>query len=365
MIETLSKERDCFVFPKITVCVAAYNVKPYLAECLESLAEQFLRDVEFIVVDDGSTDGSAQICDAYAQKDPRFHVIHHEKNQGLMLARKTGICHAKGEYLMFLDGDDRLASPSVLSSLAERLEIENVDVLRFCVECFGENAKRVHSVQRWLNHRPAEKPNGTLGVLRLMFESQTLNWSAVCHAYKAEIAKKAIAFCPDEKITMAEDFFWSFVLISLAKTYRWTQTEPVFSYRIGSGISTTSVTVAKFDQLTRQCRVPDLLKNFVDSMQFGDEYLALVDTIRKTLTRNAARCFIELPMDERGRGFELLSRWGHLGQIAEAIQNVRMEGVNTRKLYSLQAFRLWVLGRITLSKETRQNYRAQLIQLIT
>lgn len=365
MIQSQTCRLDDLETPKITLCVAVYNVEPYLAECLDSLAAQSLREVEFIIVDDGSTDGSGSICDMYAQNDPRFHVIHHEKNQGLMLARKTGICRAKGQYLMFLDGDDRLASPKALCSLAERLEIEKVDVLRFCVECFGENAKRVQSVQRWLSYRPVEAQNGNLSVLRLMFESQRLNWSAVCHAYRTEIAKKATSFCPDEKITMAEDVFWSFILISLSKSYKWIQTEPVFSYRIGSGISTTSVTVDKFEQLTMQCRVPDWLKIFVDSMQFGNEYLALVDTIRKTLTRNAARCFIELPISERGRGFELLARWGHLGQLAEAIQHVRMEGVNTRKLYSFEAFQLWILGRIAFSRTARHGYRARLIELLT
>lgn len=359
-----SCERDDLGTPKISVCVAAYNVKPYLAECLDSLAAQTLKEVEFIIVDDGSTDGTGSICDAYAQNDRRFRVIHHEENRGLMLARKTGISHAKGKYLIFLDGDDRLASQDALSLLAERLKLEKVDVVRFCVECFGENSKRVQSAQRWLRYRPLEAMNGTLGVLRMIFDKQVVPWNVWSQAYRTEIARKAAQFCPDEKQTMAEDVFWSFLLISLAKTFKWIQTDPIYSYRIGSGISTTAVTIVKFDQLSMQHRVADWLKVFVDSLRLGNDYLNLVDLIRKTLIRNAARCFIELPMDERGRGFEMITRWGHQAEIGEAIQLVRMEGLNTRKLYSFTAFRLWILGRVAFTRNARHNYRAQLVELI-
>lgn len=91
--------------PIISVIVPVYKVESYLKRCLDSLAAQSMTDIEFILVDDGSPDNCGVICDEYAERDNRFHVIH-QKNAGLSGARNTGIEVARGEYLMFVDSDD-------------------------------------------------------------------------------------------------------------------------------------------------------------------------------------------------------------------------------------------------------------------
>ena len=85
----------------VSVLVAAYNVEAYLGECLESLHSQVNANAEFIVVNDGSTDTTCQICDAYKAKDQRFRIIHKSENEGLILARKTGIENARGRYIHY------------------------------------------------------------------------------------------------------------------------------------------------------------------------------------------------------------------------------------------------------------------------
>src|SRR3954453_11989051 len=94
--------------PRISVVVPVYNVEPYLAECLESLANQTLGDLEVIMVDDGSKDRSAAIAQEFADRDERFHLIT-QPNGGLGHARPPGINHATGECLAFVDSDDCLA----------------------------------------------------------------------------------------------------------------------------------------------------------------------------------------------------------------------------------------------------------------
>lgn len=91
----------------ISVIIPVYNVSFFLGECIESVCNQTFTDLEIILIDDGSTDESGMICDAYAQKDSRIKVIHQE-NRGLSGARNTGIMQAKGEYLVFIDSDDRV-----------------------------------------------------------------------------------------------------------------------------------------------------------------------------------------------------------------------------------------------------------------
>lgn len=89
----------------VSIIVPVYNIEQYLRTCLDSLAAQTWKHMEILLIDDGSTDQSGAICDEYAGKDGRFHVIHKE-NGGVSSARNAGISEASGEYLMFVDGDD-------------------------------------------------------------------------------------------------------------------------------------------------------------------------------------------------------------------------------------------------------------------
>jgi len=106
--------------PRVSVVVPIYNVERYLLECLESLAHQSLRDLEVVMVDDGSTDSSASIAAAFAASDPRFRLVQ-QPNGGLGNARNTGADHASGEYLAFVDSDDVVTQPAY-ELMATRLD---------------------------------------------------------------------------------------------------------------------------------------------------------------------------------------------------------------------------------------------------
>lgn len=89
----------------ISVIIPIYNVEQYLKQCLDSVINQTYRNLEIILVDDGSTDKSGLICDEYSQKDKRIKVIH-KKNEGVAVARNTGLDNCSGEYITFVDSDD-------------------------------------------------------------------------------------------------------------------------------------------------------------------------------------------------------------------------------------------------------------------
>ena len=95
-----------------SIIIPVYNVAQYLRECLDSVLAQTFGDWEAICVDDGSTDGSAAILDEYAAKDARFRVIHQE-NAGVSAARNAALDAAKGEFFLFLDGDDLLRNDAL------------------------------------------------------------------------------------------------------------------------------------------------------------------------------------------------------------------------------------------------------------
>lgn len=91
--------------PKVSIVVPVYNVEKYLDRCIESLVNQTLKDIEIILVDDGSPDNCPEMCDEWAKKDDRIVVVHKE-NEGASYARNTGIELSKGEYIAFVDSDD-------------------------------------------------------------------------------------------------------------------------------------------------------------------------------------------------------------------------------------------------------------------
>ncbi|MCI9559123.1 MAG: glycosyltransferase [Lachnospiraceae bacterium] len=102
---------------KISVIIPVYNVENYLKRCIESVIKQTYKNLEIILVDDGSTDHSADICDEYAQKDKRIIVIH-KKNGGLSSARNAGIGIATGDFIGFVDSDDYISENMYRNLLA-------------------------------------------------------------------------------------------------------------------------------------------------------------------------------------------------------------------------------------------------------
>ena len=141
----------------ISVVVPIYNVEAYLEECLDSLLRQTVPDLEVVLVDDGSTDGSADIARAYVDRDPRLRLVT-QPNAGLGAARNTGTAHATGEFLAYLDSDDLLphdAYERLLGALeqtgsdfatgnVERLTSEGRTQAKFLQEAFSETRLRTH-----------------------------------------------------------------------------------------------------------------------------------------------------------------------------------------------------------------------------
>lgn len=106
----------------ITVIIPVYNVKQYVKYCIESIIHQSYRHLEIIMIDDGSTDGSGEICDHYADKDCRIKV-YHQQNQGISASRNFGIEQASGSYICFVDSDDYI-HPRFLETLLENMSEE-------------------------------------------------------------------------------------------------------------------------------------------------------------------------------------------------------------------------------------------------
>lgn len=122
---------------KVSVIIPVYNVEKYLRVCLDSIVKQTLKDVEIIIVDDGSTDSSTKIVDEYEVACENVKVFHKE-NGGQGSARNLGIRHATGEYIYYMDSDDYL-DESALEILYDKAHKEDLDILLFAAQSFSDD----------------------------------------------------------------------------------------------------------------------------------------------------------------------------------------------------------------------------------
>ena len=153
--------------PLISVVVPVYNIEQYIEECFNSIIRQTYQEIELIFVDDGSTDGSGEICEKLAKSDQRVRVLH-QMNGGPSKARNTGIDHAGGEYILFIDGDDYI-DPNMLEVMYGRMEADGTDIA-MCgvtrVEADGTiSRKYVLPDETVTGFQTLERAYGTEGVL--------------------------------------------------------------------------------------------------------------------------------------------------------------------------------------------------------
>lgn len=161
----------------VSIVVPVYNIEQYIPRCIESIQGQTYQELEIILVDDGATDQSGDICDEYAKQDARIHVLH-QKNGGLSFARNQGAAQATGKYLFFVDGDDFVSAHMVEKAVqcAEELDAE---LVFFDYESIEEETGR-----RDLYHfgLPRHQTFDVKSCPRVLIKSP----SAWCHLYRKE-----------------------------------------------------------------------------------------------------------------------------------------------------------------------------------
>lgn len=130
----------------VSVIVPAYNIAPYLEKCVNSILAQTYKDIQLILVNDGSTDGTGEICDRLAKQDNRILVIHKE-NGGVSSARNSALRVATGKYVSFIDGDDYI-EPTLYEDAVSAMQQNNADCFMFEYFIDDEKGCRIHSVEQ-------------------------------------------------------------------------------------------------------------------------------------------------------------------------------------------------------------------------
>lgn len=222
---------------KISVIVPIYNVEIYLERCVESIMSQSHRNLEIILVDDGSPDNCPKICDDYAKKDSRIKVIH-KKNGGLSDARNAGMKVATGDYISFIDSDDYI-STDYLETLYQVLLKENSDIVECEIVKFKENEIPVSVGNLDIESFDAEKG------LQLLIEEKVFHQYVWNKLYKADLALE-VDF---EKGKLNEDEFWTYQVFGKAKKVTKIQKAMYYYLQRNGSIMGTNYTFKRLDAL--------------------------------------------------------------------------------------------------------------------
>ena len=222
---------SCF----FSVIIPVYNTEKYLNQCVDSVLSQTFCDYEIILVNDGSKDNSASICDEYAKNNERVKVIHKE-NGGLSSARNAGVDSACGEYILFLDSDDYYYTDNAFELMAEKLKPGNADVLSFKALKYFTDSGRF--VDHYGDYDVSKRQIYTAAdAFRYMLKTNKQLVSACNKAVKKSVlTDNGIEF---EQGTISEDTEWTVRLFSVAKTADFINGD-FYVYRQGVGNSITS-----------------------------------------------------------------------------------------------------------------------------
>ena len=174
--------------PKISVIVPIYNVERYIRQCLDSIVSQSLKDLEILLIDDGSTDNSGKIAEKLKKKDKRCIVIHN-KNCGYGASINLGIKMAKGEYVGIIESDDWIA-PNMYEKLYMNAIVNNSDVVKCNFFIYNSYLPRGKQNSLWENKKQnlTDAPVGAFSILEYpkLFIFHASIWAGI---YKSEFIK--------------------------------------------------------------------------------------------------------------------------------------------------------------------------------
>ena len=249
--------------PTVSIIVPVYNAENTIPRCIESILNQEYSDFELLLVNDGSTDGSGAVCDAYAARDARVRVIHKE-NTGVSDTRNTALDQARGTYLQFLDSDDWI-TPDATSSLVRAAESAQCDLVvsdfyRVVGERFSQKGDidddGVMTREEYAAHMMENPADFYYGVL----------WNKL---YRRSIVE-AHHLRMDPEISWCEDFMFNLEYIRYAETFRALQVPIYYYVKTKGSLANQSLTISKTVKM--KLTVFEYYQRFFKSVLDEEEY---------------------------------------------------------------------------------------------
>ncbi|NLJ77125.1 MAG: glycosyltransferase family 2 protein [Peptococcaceae bacterium] len=230
---------------KFSILIPVYNVENYIHECLNSILDQTYRNFEIIIINDGSTDSSGNICDHYALEDARIRVFH-QKNQGLLMARRNAIPQARGDFCLFLDSDDYWDN-NLLETVYETICDYNCDLIIFRYSRVSEDGVVISDSSALFRDNMIFEGQDKKKIFKKMIKSPTLN-NLVCKAVKRSLIDDK-DYSVYQKLDYGEDLLQSIPLIYNAKKIIY-KDNPMYNYRMVPSSITQKININSFRDIT-------------------------------------------------------------------------------------------------------------------
>lgn len=252
--------------PAISIVVPAYNKEPYIKQCMDSLINQTLKNIEIIVVDDASTDNTLQILRDYEKKDSRVKIIAKALNGGLHMARKTAVKATSGDYVLFVDADDEIELKTC-EVLYSYVSSHPADILHFGVSIHPEGKSDedfAYSYDQMYAQTNGDQSGDN--IIKSSFSSDFphwMPWNVITALFNGDLIRASFEKTVSTRLTKVEDAYEYFVTASSAKTLKDLTAFRALKYHIGRGISGRSkISVERFS--TEQQYIKDVVNAFCD-----------------------------------------------------------------------------------------------------
>ncbi|MBE6894586.1 MAG: glycosyltransferase [Ruminococcaceae bacterium] len=296
--------------PKVSIVIPVHNVEQYLNQCIDSVVNQTLRDIEIICVNNDSNDNSLNILKEYQEKDGRVKVTSFEECVGPLTARKIGVDQASGEYIMFVDSDDYLEL-NACELVLKKIEEMQVDILQFSTfvhNCANIDENKVKN----LNDKRLV-PYDTLLKDEEVFKAAVIDnkysftlWNKI---YKAQLCKQAFADIQAKYLPVGEDLFIYFAIAYYAKSYYGWKSPTIYNYCFGRGVTgSDEFTLNKFERHCYQAEAVAEMDNFCKSKDY--KIPGCAEFLKKYKENWCTACVIawkeHLPKEFAAEGLEML-----------------------------------------------------------
>ena len=295
--------------PTLSIIIPIHNEKAFLKRCIDSILSQSFRDLEIICVDDGSTDGSADILQGYVNREPRVHFTTLPQRLGTVLARKRALLDAQGEYILFADADDWFL-PGGCETVVELMKESNVDIVQFFVD-FEAEQKDAESLKNFLRlFRSREMESRGTNILYDCFVNHRFMHNLWNKIYRAELCRKAVNAMPDIRLHHYTDLYLSFFILFFAESFRSVTTKPCYRYHFGGGVSTKMPDGEQFRNLCEVSKTLPLMEKFLRAQNAYETSVSVLDAIRSSLRQDMVNKLLTIPNLTRETISNAIEYWG-------------------------------------------------------
>ena len=295
--------------PTLSIIIPIHNEKAFLKRCIDSILSQSFQDLEIICVDDGSTDGSADILQDYVSREPRVHATTLPQRLGTVLARKQALLYAQGEYILFADVDDWFL-PGACETAVKLIKESNVDIIQFSVD-FEAEQKDAESLNRFIRlFRSREMESRGTNILYDCFVNHRFMHNLWNKIYRAELCRKAVNAMPNIRLHHYTDLYLSFFILFFAESFRCVNTKPCYRYHFGGGVSTKMPDGEQFRNLCEVSKTLPLMEKFLRAQNAYETNVSVLDAIRSSLRQDMVNKLLTIPNLTRETISNAIEYWG-------------------------------------------------------